>query len=183
LEGQLRETIVGCMTESFATSDLSFLDMAANQTVLGEKIAGRIKPAFSALGLGLDKFVVENVSLPDELQKVFDQRVGMNMVGDLGRYTLYAAAESLDLSAANTSGAAGMGMGLGAGAAVAQVLSNALKPPMGVSPGAPAQPPVAAPVLIGASDSAASEGFKFCIECGKSIPQRAKFCAECGKAQ
>jgi membrane protease subunit (stomatin/prohibitin family) len=172
LEGQLRDTIVGCMTESFATSDLSFLDMAANQTVLGEKIAGQIKPAFTALGLGLDKFVVENVSLPEELQKVFDQRVGMNMVGDLGRYTLYAAAESLDLSAANTSGAAGMGMGLGAGAAVAQVLSNALKPPMGVSPGAPAQPP-----------SAASEGFKFCIECGKSIPQRAKFCAECGKAQ
>jgi len=183
LEGQLRDTIVGCMTESFATSDLSFLDMAANQTVLGEKIAGQIKPAFTALGLGLDKFVVENVSLPEELQKVFDQRVGMNMVGDLGRYTLYAAAESLDLSAANTSGAAGMGMGLGAGAAVAQVLSNALKPPMGVSPGAPAHPPAAAPVLIGASDSAASEGFKFCIECGKSIPQRAKFCAECGKAQ
>ena len=103
----------------------------------------------------------------------------MNMVGDLGRYTLYAAAESLDLSAANTSGAAGMGMGLGAGAAVAQVLSNALKPSMG----APAAQPMAAPVLIGASDSAASEGFKFCIECGKSIPQRAKFCAECGKAQ
>jgi membrane protease subunit (stomatin/prohibitin family) len=179
LEGQLRDTIVGCMTESFATSDLSFLDMAANQTVLGEKIAGQIKPAFSALGLGLDKFVVENVSLPEELQKVFDQRVGMNMVGDLGRYTLYAAAESLDLSAANTSGAAGMGMGLGAGAAVAQVLSNALKPSMG----APAAQPMAAPVLIGASDSAASEGFKFCIECGKSIPQRAKFCAECGKAQ
>jgi len=179
LEGQLRDTIVGCMTESFATSDLSFLDMAANQTVLGEKIAGRIKPAFTALGLGLDKFVVENVSLPEELQKVFDQRVGMNMVGDLGRYTLYAAAESLDLSAANTSGAAGMGMGLGAGAAVAQVLSNALKPSMG----APAAQPMAAPVLIGASDSAASEGFKFCIECGKSIPQRAKFCAECGKAQ
>ena len=75
-----------------------------------------------------------------------------------------------------------MGMGLGAGAAVAQVLSNALKPPMGVSPGAP-QPPTAAPVLIGVSDSAASEGFKFCIECGKPIPQRAKFCAECGKAQ
>jgi membrane protease subunit (stomatin/prohibitin family) len=182
MEGQLRDTIVGGMTEVFANSDLSFLDMAANHTVLGEKIAGRMKPAFFALGLGLDKFVVENVSLPEELQKVFDQRVGMNMVGDLGRYTLYAAAESLDLSAANTSGAAGMGMGLGAGAAVAQVLSNALKPSMG----APAQPPAAEPVLIGASagsDFAAAEGTKFCIECGKAIPQRAKYCAECGKAQ
>ena len=176
LEGQLRDTIVGTMTEIFATSDLSFLDMAANQGALGGKIVERMKPAFAALGLELGNFVVENVSLPEELQKVFDQRVGMNMVGDLGRYTLYAAAESLDLSAANTSGASGMGMGLGAGAAVAQVLSNALKPSMGAAPAA-----TATPVLIGAT--AAAGASKFCIECGKSIPQQAKYCPECGKAQ
>jgi membrane protease subunit (stomatin/prohibitin family) len=186
LEGQLRDTIVGSMTEIFATSDLSFLDMAANHTVLGEKIVEQMRPTFAALGLGLDQFVVQNVSLPEELQKVFDQRVGMNMVGDLGRYTLYAAAESLDLSAANTSGAAGMGMGLGAGAAVAQVLSNALKPSM-TAPGAiPSQAPTSVPVLIGASAasaSSASEGSKFCIECGKPIPQLAKFCPDCGKPQ
>jgi membrane protease subunit (stomatin/prohibitin family) len=186
LEGQLRDTIVGRMTEIFANSDLSFLDMAANHTALGEKIVERMKPAFVALGLELDQFVVQNVSLPEELQKVFDQRVGMNMVGDLGRYTLYAAAESLDLSAANTSGAAGMGMGLGAGAAVAQVLSNALKPSM-TAPGAiPSQAPTPVPVLIGASAdsaSAASVGSKFCIECGHSIPLHARFCAECGKPQ
>jgi membrane protease subunit (stomatin/prohibitin family) len=177
LEGQLRDTIVGCMTGVFASSDLSFLDMAANQTILADKLVEKLKPAFAALGLGLDQFVVENISLPEELQKVFDQRVGMNMVGDLGRYTLYAAAESLDLSAANASGAAGMGMGLGAGAAVAQVLSNALKPSMN-APVASAAP---VPALIDAST--ASEGTKFCVECGKSIPQRAKFCAECGKPQ
>ena len=150
LEGQLRDTIVARMTDIFAGSDVSFLDMAANQALLSYKIADVMKPAFDALGLELNQFVVQNISLPDELQKVFDQRVGMNMVGDLGRYTLYSAAESLDLSAANTSGAAGMGMGLGAGAAVAQVLSNALKPSM-TAPGAiPSQPPTPAPVLIGA---------------------------------
>jgi membrane protease subunit (stomatin/prohibitin family) len=177
LEGQLRDTIIGCITEVFATSDVAFLDMAANQAALAGKLMQKMRPAFDALGLGLEQFVVENVSLPEELQKVFDQRVGMNMVGDLGRYTLYAAAESLDLSAANTSGAAGMGMGLGAGAAVAQVLSNALKPSMG-APAASASP---VPALIDAS--MASEGSKFCIQCGKAIPRSAKFCAECGKAQ
>jgi membrane protease subunit (stomatin/prohibitin family) len=190
LEGQLRDTIVARMTDIFAGSDVSFLDIAANQALLSYKIADVMKPAFAALGLELNHFVVQNVSLPEELQKVFDQRIGMNMVGDLGRYTLYSAAESLDLSAANTSGAAGMGMGLGAGAAVAQVLSNALKPAM-IAPGTaggaiPSQPPTPAPVLIGApagSDSAASEATKFCIECGKPIPQRAKFCAKCGKPQ
>jgi membrane protease subunit (stomatin/prohibitin family) len=185
LEGQLRETIIGCMTEVFATSDVSFLDMAANHTALSQKVVERMKPTFAALGLELDKFVVENVSLPEELQKVFDQRIGMNMVGDLGRYTLYAAAESLDLSAANTSGAAGMGMGLGAGAAVAQVLSNALKPSIGDP-----QPQAAAPVLIGnslgapaAAAASVAGTTKFCIECGVSIPHAAKFCPECGKPQ
>jgi len=181
LEGQLRDTIVARMTGIFANSDLSFLDMAANQAALGEKIVEQMKPAFAALGLALDQFVVENISLPDELQKVFDQRIGMNMVGDLGRYTLYAAAESLDLSAANSSGAAGMGMGLGAGAAVAQVLQSSLRSVT------PAAPPAAAPVLIGvqtgAASPAAAQASKFCIECGHALPQSAKFCAECGKPQ
>jgi membrane protease subunit (stomatin/prohibitin family) len=181
LEGQLRDTIIGRMTEVFASSDIPFLDMAANQAVLAGKLAEQMQPAFAALGLALEQFAVQNVSLPDELQKVFDQRVGMNMVGDLGRYTLYAAAESLDLSAANTSGAAGMGMGLGAGAAVAQVMSNALKPAMSAPAVIPAQAVAPTPALAGGT--AAAEGTKFCIECGKPIPQRAKFCAECGKAQ
>jgi membrane protease subunit (stomatin/prohibitin family) len=190
LEGQLRDTIVGTMTEVLAQSDISFLDMAANHSIFGEKITVRMKPVFAGLGLELSSFAVQNVSLPEELQKVFDQRVGMNMVGDLGRYTLYAAAESLDLSAANSSGAAGMGMGLGAGAAVAQVLSNALKPVMGAP--APSTTQTQVPVLIDASSrigaasaaaAAESESTKFCIECGSALPQRAKFCAECGKPQ
>ena len=181
LEGQLRETIVGRMTDIFANSDLSFLDMAANQAALGEKIVTQMKPAFAALGLGLEQFVVENISLPEELQKVFDQRIGMNMVGDLGRYTLYSAAESLDLSAANSSGAAGMGMGLGAGAAVAQVLQASLKSVT------PAAPPTGAPAQIGVpsapASSSAAQASKFCVECGRALPQGAKFCAECGKQQ
>jgi membrane protease subunit (stomatin/prohibitin family) len=181
LEDQLRDTIIAHMTGIFANSDLSFLDMAANQSILGQKIVEQMKPAFAALGLALDQFVVENISLPDELQKVFDQRIGMNMVGDLGRYTLYAAAESLDLSAANSSGAAGMGMGLGAGAAVAQVLQSSLR---SVTPVAP---PSTAPALIGvpaaAPSPAVSQASKFCIECGHALPLSAKFCAECGKPQ
>jgi len=126
----------------------------------------------------LDQFVVQNISLPDELQKILDQRIGMNMVGDLGRFTQFEAAESLDIAAANPGGAAGMGMGLGAGAAVAQTLSASLRSTF-VAPVSPAVPePSSAP-----DSGASAAGTKFCIECGKSIPQRAKFCAECGKPQ
>jgi len=84
LEGQLRNTIVGRITDTFASSNVPFLDMAANQVALSEKIAAQLKPAFTDLGLSLDSFVVENLSLPDELQKVLDQRISMNMVGDMG---------------------------------------------------------------------------------------------------
>ena len=171
LEGQLRDTVLAHMTAAFANSNLPFLDLAANQAVLAAQISEQVKPVFAALGLELVQFVVENVSLPDELAKVLDQRIGMGMVGDVGRYTQYAAAESLDLAAANTGGGAGVGMGLGAGAAVAQVLASSLK--------SSAAPVAATP----ATAPATTAETKFCIECGKPIPARAHFCAECGKAQ
>ena len=174
LEGQLRDTILAEITQTFASSGLPFLDLTANQSVLAGKIAEQVKPAFASLGLELNQFVVENISLPDELAKVLDQRIGMNMIGDVARYTQYAAAESLDLAAANTGGGAGVGMGLGAGAAVAQVLAASLK---ASSP----QPAAAtAPAAVAAPAAAAT---KFCIDCGKAIPAQAKFCSECGKAQ
>ena len=173
LEGQLRNTIVARMTEIFANSDVPFLDMAANQAILGDKLIQLMKPAFSAFGLELNQFVVENISLPDELQKLLDQRIGMKMVGDLGSYSQFAAAEAMGTAASNTNGAAGLGMGLGAGAAVAQVMTgtvNSGSVKSGASQSAPA-----ADAVAGAT--------KFCIECGHAIPIRAKFCADCGKPQ
>src|SRR5471032_2151928 len=62
LEGQLRDTIVAHMTGVFANSGISFLDLAANQSLLGAEIVERMKPVFGALGLELNQVVVENVS-------------------------------------------------------------------------------------------------------------------------
>jgi membrane protease subunit (stomatin/prohibitin family) len=173
LEGQLRDTVLANMVAILATSDVPFLDLAANQPALAAKIADQLKPAFTQLGLELTQFNLESVSLPDELTKVLDQRIGMGMVGDVGRYTQYAAAESLDLAAANTGGGAGVGMGLGAGAAVAQVLATSLK----ASAAAPAAPAPATPVTAAATDT------KFCIDCGKAIPIRSHYCPDCGQIQ
>ena len=169
IEGQLRNTIIGTMTDAFAQSTVPFLDMAANQTELAGKIAEALKPVFSDLGLKLDTFVVENLSLPDELQKPLDARIGMNMVGDLGRYTQYQVANSMPIAAANEGGGvAGAGVGLGAGLTMAQQMVNLMKP------GEPAAA-VATP--------AAGAATKFCLNCGQSIARQAKFCPECGTAQ
>jgi membrane protease subunit (stomatin/prohibitin family) len=175
LEGQLRNTIVGRMTDTFANSQLPFLDMAANQVALGNTIAGQLKPSFSELGLTLDAFVVENLSLPDELQKILDQRISMNIVGDMGRYTQFEVAQSIPTAAANEGGgAAGVGAGLGAGVAMGQAMMDALKQ-AGSSGGGSGTAAVGGAV--------ASAETKFCLNCGKPIPRASKFCPECGHAQ
>jgi membrane protease subunit (stomatin/prohibitin family) len=87
----------------------------------------------------------------------------MTMVGDLGRYAQFEAAQAIPIAAANEGGAAGVGVGLGAGITMAQTMMNAMKP--------------AAP------SGGASADAKFCVECGHAIPTSAKFCPECGKLQ
>src|ERR1700716_222449 len=172
LEGQLRNTIVAKMTDAFAASQVPFLDMAANQGALAEKISETLKPAFTEYGLTLDTFVVENLSLPDELQKVLDQRISMNVLGDMGKFTQYQVAQAIPIAAANEGGGAvGMGAGLGAGVAMGQAMMDAVKKSTS-GPASGAAPPAA---------GAPAAETKFCSECGKPIPRSAKFCPECGK--
>ena len=171
LEGQLRNTIIGQMTDMFGNSSVNFLDMASHQSQLGQQMLTGLRPMFADLGLLLDSFTLENISMPEELQKMLDQRISMNMVGDMGRYTQFQVAQSMPIAAANEGGGlAGAGVGLGAGMLMAQQMMNAAKP--------------AAPVA-GAPEAGtpAAGGTKFCMECGKTMPKPAKFCPECGGAQ
>jgi membrane protease subunit (stomatin/prohibitin family) len=180
LDGQLRNTIIGRMTDMFGQSAIPFLDMAANQVELGQKMMEAMKPAFGELGLGLDTFVLENISLPEELQALLDKRIGMNMIGDMNRFTQFEVAQSLPIAAANEGGgAAGIGVGLGAGLTMAQAMMNTMKP--GGGGGGPA-PAAGAPTEAPPSPTPAT-GTKFCISCGKPMPRNAKFCPECGSAQ
>jgi membrane protease subunit (stomatin/prohibitin family) len=139
--------------------------MAAKQSTLAAKIAEEMKPTFAALGLELTQFVVESISMPDDLQEIIDQRIGVGMAGDIGRYTQFEAAQALELAAANTGGTAGMGVGIGAGAAMAQAMMTPIKP------------------IAGGSAPASAGTVRYCMECGKAIPEGAKFCPGCGRAQ
>ncbi|MGC0771839.1 MAG: SPFH domain-containing protein [Candidatus Acidiferrum sp.] len=177
LEGQLRNTIIAKMTDAFAQSQVPFLDMAASQGAIAEKISEQLKPAFTDYGLSLDSFVVENLSLPDELQKVLDQRISMNVLGDMGKFTQYQVAQAIPIAAGNEgSGAVGIGAGLGAGMAMGQAMMDAVKQSTTGTPAGGSAAPAAAA-------GAASATTKFCSECGKPIPRSSKFCPECGKPQ
>ncbi len=126
LDGQLRNTIIASITDLFAESAIPFLDMAANQDELGNKIKAKLEGEFKRFGLALDTLQVQNVSLPDELQKILDQRIGMGMIGDMTRFTQFQTAESIPIAAANEGGGAGVGAGLGAGLAIGQTMASTM---------------------------------------------------------
>ena len=190
VDGHLRNLVIARMSDTFAKSGVPFLDMAANTAELGQRAAEQIRPGFEELGLSLESFTVENLSLPEELQKRLDERIGMNMVGDMGRYTQFQTAQSIPLAAANEGGGAGLGAGLGAGMAMGQAMAQSMAdatragaaPAPGTAPGTvPAPASAGAP---GAGEGAAgAAATRFCMHCGKPVPRSAKFCPECGGKQ
>ena len=126
LEGQLRNSMVAGMTDLFGESGVSFIDMAGNQDEFGKAMHFKMAPVFAEYGLTLDSLVVQNISLPEELQKVLDQKIGMNMIGDMQRFTQYQVANSIPDAAKNEGGLAAMGVGLGAGVGFGQVVGQAM---------------------------------------------------------
>lgn len=202
IEGQLRNTIVAHISDAFAQSGVPFLDMAANQIEVGEAMKKTLAPTFAELGLALESLLVENLSLPEELQKLLDERIGMNMIGNMAQYTQYKVAQSVPIAAANEGGGlaglgAGLSVGMGMAGTVAGAFGQAMNPqqagPQGPYPPYPGQqpppqaPPPVAPVptpAAPAAPAAAPAGeTKFCMNCGNKIARAAKFCPECGTAQ
>ena len=74
LELQLRNMVVAAMTTALGGSKVPFLDMAGNQGLMSQSISEQLAPTFERYGVKLDNFTVENVSLPEELQKALDTR-------------------------------------------------------------------------------------------------------------
>jgi len=152
LEGQLRNSMVAGMTDLFGESGVAFIDMAGNQDEFGKAMQAKMAPVFADFGLALDSLVVQNISLPEELQKILDQKIGMNMIGDMQRFTQYQVANSIPDAARNEGGMAGMGVGLGAGLGFGQVMgqniSQAMQPAAAAAAAAPASASVSADEVV-----------------------------------
>lgn len=183
LEGHLRNTMVARISDTFAKSKIAFLDMAANLSELGAQIGAQMKATFEDLGLALDSFAVESLSLPEELQRKLDERIGMNMAGNLKDFTQYQAAQAIPTAAANPGGGAGLGVGLGAGMAMGKAMTDALNQVATGGDAAQKSSPASPTALPDQSASGTTGATKFCVACGKPIPRSAKFCPECGGAQ
>ncbi len=139
LDGQLRGLVLQNISNAIAGSGIAFLDLAANQLMFAQALVAQLAPEFAKIGLKLEGMTVQNVSLPEELQKIMDQKIGMGMVGnDMGKFMQYQTAQAIPKFAegagAGGGGIAGDAMGLGAGMALGQVLAQNLQ--QGLKPAA-----------------------------------------------
>ncbi len=167
VEGQIKRMLVSGLSDAIAESKIPALDLAANYEELSRYALQAMAPKLSPLGLALTALVIENISLPEEVEKSMDKRTSMGVLGDMNRYTQYQAAEAMREAANNPGGAAGAGMGMGAGVAMGQMFAQSM------SFNQPQQTAPAAPAAKGG----------FCPECGTQLVPGAKFCSNCGARQ
>ncbi len=170
IEGQLRSMLVSTFAEMLGTSGIAALDLAANYKSMGDKARQAMDPEFQKYGLSLTRLVIENISVPPEVEKMLDTRSQMGIVGDMGRFTQFQTAQAIPEAA--KSGGAGEFLGMGAGIAMGQQMASQMAGSFSQPQHQKASPAGAAP-----------ENHKFCSQCGKPISTEAKYCPECGGAQ
>jgi membrane protease subunit (stomatin/prohibitin family) len=133
------------------------IEMSAKVYEMGNKLHDRLQPDFDALGLELVEVQVQNVGLPEEVEKAIDKRGAIAAVGDLRAYTQYETASSIHDAAANPGGAAGAGVGLGAGIAMGAQMMNNMGGAAGMGAGA-VPPPIPGAALYHVAQGQAQTG-------------------------
>ncbi len=140
---QIRNIIVQEFSRTIASSGIPVLDMAANTRELGKLVATELSAKVAEYGLTTPEFYIENISLPPAVEQALDKRTSMGLVGDLGKFTQFSAAEAM---AKGGEAGAGMGAGLGMGMGMAMANQMAQAGPWGAAPAqsaiAPPPPPV-----------------------------------------
>ncbi len=166
----MRSRIVSVFSDALASAKIPVLDVAARYNDLDAALLPLINPAVTAkYGLEIPSFIVENVSLPPEVEQAIDKRSSMAAVGNLNDYVKFQMAEGMTKGGGEGAGMASTAAGLGAGLAMGQQMMAAMgaaqatppaAPPGAVPPPLPAggAPPAAAanglPELLGPADAA-----------------------------
>jgi len=152
----LRQNIVSQVGTALAASNLPMLDLAANQQTMAATLAGALTTNLAELGISIPRFVIENISLPPEVEAALDKRTQMGVLGDLDQYARFQSATAIG-DAANNPGGAGEGLGLGVGMALGQQMAQSLGAqthadrtgaPAAAPPGPPPVPGAAAPWFL-----------------------------------
>lgn len=157
---QIRPMIIQSISDTIAESKTSFLDLAANYKEFGESVVANSDKEFRSYGLKLEKLVVENLSLPEEVEKALSERSRLGIMEDkVGTYTQLKAADALEHASKNPSGGnmASLGVGFGVAGTLGGIFNNSV--------------------------NSENKNSKKCVKCGMEISARSKHCPECGALQ
>src|SRR5687767_3132466 len=99
----MRSRLVSVFSEALATSKVPVLDVATRYSELGEALLPVINPIFIAkYGLEMSSFVLENVSVPPEVEAAIDKRASMAAVGNLNDYVKFQMAQGMESGGSGT---------------------------------------------------------------------------------
>ncbi|HKI71426.1 MAG TPA: SPFH and helix-turn-helix domain-containing protein [Verrucomicrobiae bacterium] len=150
----MRSRIVSVFTDALASSKVPVLDVASRYKELGEALLPLINPQTTAkYGIEITSFIVENISVPPEVEQAIDKRSSMAAIGNLNDYVKFQMAESMTKGGGEGGGMASTAAGLGAGLAMGQQMMAAMSAPQGTLPAVPpvigSTPPPLAPPPVG----------------------------------
>ncbi|CAN5242731.1 SPFH domain-containing protein [soil metagenome] len=142
VQGQLRNIIVTRASDAMASSGIPVLDMAGNLDELSTLVKQRIAPDFDEMGIGVPIFLIENISLPPNVEEALDKRTSMGVIGNLDNYTKFQMANSIPDAMKNPGGLAATGAGLAAGLAMGHQMMGAMGGAMQTGGGQSGPPPI-----------------------------------------
>lgn len=191
ITGHLKSAMVSELSDLLAESGVPVLDMSTQYDELSAFGLKKFLSTFSAFGLELKSFKINNISLPPEVEKMIDTKTQMNVLGNMGQYAQFQTAQAIRDAAQNEGGGlAGAGVGLGAGAAMGNMMTGMMQQQQTSTQSANNTkcPKCGAGVRHGAKfcpecgTNMAPPTAK-CVSCGADIKQASKFCPECGAKQ
>ncbi|MEM6717133.1 MAG: SPFH domain-containing protein [Cyanobacteria bacterium P01_D01_bin.6] len=142
ISDQIRNMLVSSFATWLGQSGLNFADFAANYRASGDTIRASLQSDIEEFGITLPHFLIENISLPPEVEQALDRRASINVLGNMQAYTQYQAANAIEASAENPSGG-NQAVDLGVGLAMGQQIVNAMQGQAATA--APTPAPAAAP--------------------------------------
>ena len=167
ISSYLRDVIVSRLNDLLGETLQSIFELPRNYDEFGVALKARVSQDFQKYGLELADLFINNITPPDDVQKMIDERSGMQAVGNLDSFLKFKAAKAMGDAARGEGGGTGSGaasgMGLGVGAGMGMMIPGILMKTMEEG-----------------SKTTPSRKRLQCPKCFSKIPFEARFCPSCG---